>query len=116
MIRRSSSRCARDNLQGYMTVSEVGRIAMGSSSSDVPLQMISVGAKAATQADVRSCDPCNFRRETFYVVLFPLEDLGGNKQREVRVLNAHRLDLAVEPLWMDVRAISKRKDILSNLG
>ena len=49
-------------------------------------------------ADLRSRDPSDLRRESLDVILFPLQNLGRNEHGEVRVLDAHRLDLLVEPL------------------
>ena len=56
-------------LHGYMEVSDVGRIAIGSSRSELPLwdecheQVVD-----RTSEPVRSCDPCHFRGEAFDVV------------------------------------------------
>ena len=49
--------------------------------------------------DLRSRDPGDFGRESLDVILFPLQNLGRDEHGEVRVLDAHRLDLLVEPLY-----------------
>lgn len=82
-----------------MTVSEVGRIAMCSSSSVLPLETSSglVGGLAERWVDIRFGDPGNFRSEPFNVVLLALEHLRGDKHGEVAVLHADSLDVIVEP-------------------
>ena len=52
--------------------------------------------------NLRSCDPGDLGREALDVVLFTLQDLGRDKHGEVRVLDAHFLDLAVEPFCATV--------------
>jgi hypothetical protein len=87
-----------------MAVSEVGRIARGSSRSDWPLHQgvqskydVAIGWR---ELDARSRNPSDLRGETFDVILLPLEHLRGHKHREVCILNAHLPDLRVEPLFV----------------
>jgi hypothetical protein len=43
-------------------------------------------------------DPGNFGSEALDVVLLPLQSILGNKQRKRAILDAHFLDLVIEPL------------------
>jgi hypothetical protein len=49
--------------------------------------------------DIRSCNPSNFWREPFDMVLFPFQNLGRDEHGEIRVLNADFFDLSIEPLY-----------------
>ena len=87
----------RGDLHGYMAVSEVGRMAMGSSRSDWPLLQMSAKCRWQDRRDLRPGDPSDFRRESFYVVLFSLQDRRGHEHREVGILHTKLLDLCIEP-------------------
>jgi len=58
-------------LHGYMTVSEVGLMAIGSSRSDCPLSISSPNTMA-TSADLRPSDPSDLWGESLQVVLLLL--------------------------------------------
>lgn len=84
--------------QGYMAVSDVGRMAMGSSRSELPLQRLSVDEQKNSALQYsRARDPCDFGRETLDVILFTLEDFLRYEHGEIRVLHSQLLDLGVEP-------------------
>ena len=48
--------------------------------------------------NIRASHPSNLGREALDMVLLTLEDLLGDEHREVSVLDAHLLDLLVEPV------------------
>lgn len=47
--------------------------------------------------DARSCDPGDFGREPFYMVLLSLKDLLGDKHGEIGILDTNFLNFDVEP-------------------
>jgi hypothetical protein len=99
-------------VQGYMTVSEVGRIAIGSSRSDWPLHTLTVKISDSVlylmrskseqdlmerDVDIRSGDPSNLGSEALDVVLLLLKTRVGDEHGEVGVLDTKLLDLLVKP-------------------
>lgn len=90
----------KGDTQGYITVSDVGRMATGSSRSEFPLELVyqHINPKENKRlCYIRASDPCNFWSKAFDVVLFSLQDLLGDKHWEISILNVHLLDLSVEP-------------------
>lgn len=76
-------------------------MAMGTSSSDLPLSADSMRSVSGPEweeirsKNARASDPCDFGREALDVVLFPLEHGVGHKHREVGVVDAERLAVIV---------------------
>ena len=61
--------------QGYIAVSDVGRIAIGSSRSELPLRLLNkLMSKQNARNNIRSGYPGNFRRKAFDVILFSLQN------------------------------------------
>ena len=46
---------------------------------------------------LRSCNPCNLRRESFDVIFLSLQNLLGNEHGEISVLDPQRFDFVIEP-------------------
>ena len=72
-------------------------MAMGSSSSEFPLQTLSESHEKITR--LRPGHPRDFRSKPFDMVLFPLENLCRDKHGEIRVFDTKCFDLGIEPAY-----------------
>src|SRR5258705_13909788 len=82
-----------------MTVSDVGRMAMGSSRSEFPLFLDQYIVNSTKRQNVRSRDPSYLRRKAFYVVLFTFQNRRRHEHRKIGVLDSKLLNLNIEPSW-----------------
>jgi len=88
-----------DSIQGYMTVSDVGRMAMGSSRSEFPLFLDQYIVNSTKRQNVRFRDPSYLWRKAFYVVLFTFQNRRRYEHRKIGVLDTKLLYLNIEPSW-----------------
>ena len=82
---------------GYMTVSEVGRIAIGCSSFDLPLGFHQHQRSVRVGCHLRLSDPGYLGSEPFDMCFLLFQLRLGDEHWKGLVLDAHLLDLLVEP-------------------
>ena len=88
-----------EHVHGYMAVSDVGRMAIGSSRSDWPLDVSQSDVLITYFENIRPCNPSDFGGETLDVILFSFENLLRDEHREIRILYTKLLDLRVKPFY-----------------
>jgi len=79
-------------------------MAMCSSSSDWPLENTIRDEQQSWGYALRSCNPGDLGRESFYVIFLPLQNLLGNEHGEISVLDAQSFDSVIEPSCLVVNS------------